>query len=470
MPSSLPCSGMRGVGALGVLVVSARELDRAEVLRLVVERRLGVGEAAERMGVTRRQASRLLKAFRTDGIAGLASKRRGRPSNRRHPEAFRSSVMAIVAERYADFGPTLATEKLAERHQIAVGKETLRCWMAADGLWATRTERRRRVQQPRARRERFGELIQIDGSLHWWFEDRGPRCSLLVFIDDATSRLLHLRFCPSESTFDYLQAAKASIDRHGKPLAYYSDKHSIFRTPKRAEKTGGEHNGMTQFGRALAELNVEPKVRASDIICANTPQAKGRVERANRTLQDRLVKELRLEGIATIKDANAFAPRFIEQHNARFAKEPASEIDAHRPLAAHESLDGAMCVKSERTVSASLTIIYDRVLFLLEPSDVTADLPRKRVTVCDYPDGRLEIEWRGVALPHQRFDKLQRVQRAPIVENKRLGSTLDLIAQQQGEREAAGRLRRSSKTPRRRGQNGHGFDVPAAAALRKHPA
>ena len=280
--------------------MSARELDRAEVLRLVVERRLGVNEAAERMGVTRRQASRLLKAFRADGVAGLVSKRRGRPSNRRHLEAFRSTVMTLVAEHYADFGPTLAAEKLLERHGIAVGKETLRGWMVADGLWQTRTERRKRVQQPRPRRERFGELVQIDGSQHWWFEDRGPKCTLIVFIDDATGRLLHLRFCPSESTFDYLQAATASIGEHGKPLAYYSDKHAIFRTPKAGRKTRGEHNGMTQFGRALDELNV-------DIICANTPQAKGRVERANRTLQDRLVKEMRLEGIATIEAANAFA-------------------------------------------------------------------------------------------------------------------------------------------------------------------
>ena len=160
---------------MGIVVVSARELDRAEILRLVVERRLGVGEAAERMGVTRRQASRLLRAFREEGVAGLASKRRGKPSNRRHPPAFRSEVMAIVAEHYADFGPTLAAEKLVERHAIAVGKETLRGWMVADGLWTTRTERRKRVHQPRPRRERFGELIQIDGSLHWWFEDRGPR-------------------------------------------------------------------------------------------------------------------------------------------------------------------------------------------------------------------------------------------------------------------------------------------------------
>ena len=147
--------------------MSARELDRAEVLRLVVERRLSVNDAAEQMGVTRRQVSRHLKAYRTDGVAGLVSKRRGKPSNRRRTQAFRSNVMALVREHYGDFRPTLAAEKLLERHGITIGKENLRGWMVADGIWTTRTQRKKRVQQPRARRERFGELIQIDGSLHW---------------------------------------------------------------------------------------------------------------------------------------------------------------------------------------------------------------------------------------------------------------------------------------------------------------
>ena len=358
-------------------------------------------------------------------------------------------MLEIIRTNYHDFGPTLAAEKLAELHEINVSKETLRNWMIVAGLWESRVERKKRVQQPRNRRECFGELIQIDGSLHWWFEDRGPRCSLLVFIDDATSKIVQLRFAPSESTFDYFHAARAYIDQYGKPIAFYSDKHTVFRTPKTARKTG---NGMSQFGRALNELNI-------DIICANSPQAKGRVERANKTLQDRLVKELRLRNISTIESANDYVPTFVEAFNAKFAKLPRNEKDVHRPLAQHENLDNAMCVKSERTLSNSLTLLYDKVMFILEPSDITAELSRKRVTVCDYPDGRIEIEYRGVLLPYRTFDKIREVNRASVVENKRLGPALELAAKLQAERE----VKRSQRTPRRRGQGEHMFSTPEHA-------
>ncbi|MCP5022281.1 MAG: ISNCY family transposase [bacterium] len=431
---------------MALLVMSRQELGRLEILQQVIDRRVGVMAAAGLMGLSRRQASRLLKAYVQDGPAGLISKKRSRPSNRRYSDGFRAYVIEIVRANYHDFGPTLAAEKLAERHEITLSKETLRTWMIEAGLWQSRKERKKRVQQPRNRRECFGELIQIDGSLHWWFEDRSPRCSLLVFIDDATSRIVQLRFAPSESTFDYFHAAKAYVKQYGKPLAFYSDKHAIFRTQKAGQKTG---NGMTQFGRALNELNI-------DIICANSPQAKGRVERANKTLQDRLVKELRLQGISTIEGANAFVPEFIETWNAKFAKPPHNELDLHRPLAPHETLDGAMCVKSERTVSNSLTLQYDKVLFILEPNEISAGLARKRVTVCDYPDGRLEIEYRGVNLAYRAFDKHRTVNRAKVVENKRLGETLGIIAAMQAERDEPRNVR---SAPRRRGQGPNMFQV-----------
>ena len=430
-----------------VLKMSKRELDRAETLQRVCDRGLSVTDAAEAMNVTRRHAARLLGAYRLQGTAGLMSKRRGRPSNRRHTDAFRGYVIELIGRYYPDFGPTLAAEKLAERHDVTVSKETVRQWMIEAGLWESRTERRKRVQQPRQRRARFGELVQIDGSLHWWFEMRGPKCALIVFIDDATGRILHLRFCPSESTFDYLQAAQASIERYGKPLAYYSDRHSIFRTPKVATKTGGEHHGMSQFGRSLDELNI-------DIICANSPQAKGRVERVNKTLQDRLVKELRLAGIASIEAANAFVPGFVNSFNARFAREAYSPDDAHRPLAAYEHLGGAMCVKSQRSVSGSLTLRYNRMLFVLEPNDISATLARKRVTVCDYPDGRLEIQHGGVCLPYRAFG-LKRQQRAEVVENKRLDEVLAIA-------ERMIPVKRSNNSPRRRGQANSRFHAPGS--------
>ena len=229
----------------------------------------------------------ILKAYKTRGPAGLVSKQRGRRSNRSYAASFKAYALSMVGERYHDFGPTLAAEKLAEEHAVFISKETLRQWLIEAGLWTPRRERARQVHQPRYRRDCLGELIQIDGSEHWWFETRGPKCTLLVYIDDATSRLMHLAFVKSESTFDYLRATRRYIEAHGKPVAFYSDKHGIFRVNARGAAGG---NGMTQFGRALHALNI-------DIICANTSQAKGRVERAHKTLQDRLVKEMRLAGI-----------------------------------------------------------------------------------------------------------------------------------------------------------------------------
>ncbi|MGA3063244.1 MAG: ISNCY family transposase [Methylocystis sp.] len=419
------------------------ESHRDRVLRDLAEKRLTVSEAAIQLRLCPRQVLRLAKAYRTRGPSALVSRSRGRPSNRSYPLALRAKVIEIIRERYADFGPQLASEKLAALHDIHLSRETVRSWMMADGLWKDRKQRMKPVHQPRHRRDSIGELVQIDGSDHFWFEGRGPRCTLLVFIDDASSRLMHLQFVETESTFDYFSATRAYIERHGKPVAFYSDKHATFRVNK-TDAVGG--NGMTQFGRALHELNI-------DIICANTSQAKGRVERANLTLQDRLVKELRLAGISTIASGNAFLQEFMASHNARFAKAPFNDKDLHRPLADHEDIDDAFAWKEERTVSTSLTLQYDKVIFILEPNDLTRGLARNRVTVVDRPDGRLAIRHKGVDLPYRTFDRLQQVDQAAIVENKHLGPVLAYIAERQKEMD----MTRSKKAPRRRGQTGHIF-------------
>src|ERR1700676_2322426 len=334
--------------------MSDGELTRLEVLRGLDQRRLTITAAAQLLGLERRQVFRLLKAYRTEGRAGLISKRRGRPSNRRKPKAVRTKALAIIRERYWDFGPTLAAEKLGELHGIVLGRETVRNWMIADGLWLDRKQRLKRVHQPRHRRECVGELVQIDGCEHWWFEDRGPQCTLLVFVDDATSRLMHLQFVESESTFAYFHAARAYLEAWGKPVALYSDKHGVFRV-NHPGALGGD--GMTQFGRALHALNI-------DIICANSSQAKGRVERAHKTLQDRLVKELRLAGASSLAEGNALLPGFLADYNARFAKAPFEERDVHRTLVVgHDDLDDAFAWKEDRTVSVNLPLQYDQVLF-----------------------------------------------------------------------------------------------------------
>jgi hypothetical protein len=298
-----------------VLSMSRTEIDRLHVLRDVIGERISAREAAQLMRMTPRQVFRLLRVYRADGPSALLSKRRGKPSNRSYPPVVRTEALALIRANYSDFGPTLAAEKLSERHGLRLGVETVRRWMLAEGLWKDRRQRLKPVHQPRHRRDCVGELIQIDGSEHWWFEDRGPQCTLLVFIDDATSRIMHLAFVETESTFDYFVAARTYLQHYGKPVAFYSDKHATFRVNKTGA-TGGD--GMTQFGRALHERNI-------DIICANTSQAKGRVERANLTLQDRLVKELRLAGISTMEAGNAFLPAFMEDYNRRFAKAPFSD-------------------------------------------------------------------------------------------------------------------------------------------------
>jgi hypothetical protein len=254
---------------------------------------------------------------------------------------------------------------------------------------------------------------------------------------------MHLKFVQSESTFDYFRSTQEYLEQHGKPIAFYSDKHAIFRVNK-AGAIGG--TGMTQFGRALHELNI-------DIICANTSQAKGRVERANKTLQDRLVKELRLASISTMEVANQFLPKFIVQFNRKFAKPARNDKDSHRPFTDYDNLDRAMSWQESRTVSKNLTIQYDKILFLLEPSDFSEGLKRKSVTVHDYPDGRLEIRYQGKGLPYSHFDKVSQVKQGEITSNKRLAAVLSQIKIQQESRAQT----RSKRAPKRQGQEGSRF-------------
>jgi transposase len=404
--------------------MSERDLRRVEVLAEVANGRRTVASAAAVLALSVRQAHRLLKRYRDRGAGGLAHKARGRPSNNRLRDEVRDRALALVRERYPDFGPTLAAETLAEKHDLRLSRETLRKWMAEAGLWLSRKQRRR-FHQPRLRRECLGELVQIDGSEHRWFEDRADPCTLLVFIDDATGRLMRLLFVPSESTFAYFEALRGYLEAHGRPVALYSDKHSVFRATKR-DAEGGQ--GMTQFGRALAELGIE-------ILCANSSQAKGRVERANRTLQDRLVKELRTAGISGIEAGNAFLPGFVARFDARFAFAPARPGDRHRPLTvAPDRLRQILCRRERRHVGRELTLSYDRLRIMLERNETTARLAGKYVDTHAFADGGLELRWRGLPLPYRAFDKEQRVSQAAIVENKRLGEVLAFIKKRQDER------------------------------------
>lgn len=364
--------------------MSVREADRLGVVRKVVAKRLLQREAAVRLGLSVRQVQRLVRRYRDDGAAGLVSKRRGRRPNNVIEADVRREVLDWVHKRYADFGPTLACEKLTEVHGYRLSVETLRQWMMAEGLWEAKSRRRVRVHQRRPRRSCFGELVQLDGSPHAWFEDRGERCTLIVFIDDATGRLMYLRFVPAETTQAYMEALGVYLGRYGRPVALYSDRHSIFRVNQ-----GRLEGKVTQFTRAVKTLDIEP-------IHANTPQAKGRVERANQTLQDRLVKELRLAGIDGMEAGNAFLPSFMADYNRRFAVAPKSKEDAHRAVL-HDAaeLDLILRLHAIRKLSKNLTFQYLNREYQITGQGKGYRLRGASVTVCDAFGGEVDVLCKG---------------------------------------------------------------------------
>ena len=406
---------------MGWVLMSERDVRRIEVLTEVFSGRRTVASAAVVLAITVRQVNRLLIRLRENGGGGLIHKGRGQSSNHRLSPGIRAYALELVSTKYADFGPTLATEVLLAKHDIQVGRETLRTWMVEDGLWLSRKQRRS-FHQPRLRRESYGELVQIDGSDHRWFEQRGEPCTLLVFIDDATSKLMQLRFVPSESTDSYFCALQGYLNDHGCPVAFYSDKHTVFRVNKPDAKGG---SGMTQFGRALAELNIE-------ILCANSSQAKGRVERANRTLQDRLVKELRLAGVSDMAAGNMFLPGFVKQFNEKFSVPAEKTENLHRKLNVQAArLADILCHREQRHVGQQLTLAYDRRQIILERSDLADGLAGQYVEIYDFADRPLEVRWKGHSLPYRVFSKDQRVSHTAIVENKRLSHALAMVKAQQ---------------------------------------
>ena len=285
--------------------------------------------------------------------------------------------------------------------------------MILEELWQPRKVRRKAVHQMRPRRACLGELVQIDGSRHAWFEDRGPVCTLLVYIDDATGRLMELFFVPVESTFGYCAATRHYLDRHGVPVAFYSDKNSIFKVNAPNALSG---SGMTQFGRAMKALDIE-------IICANTPQAKGRVERVNATLQDRLVKELRLNDISSMDAANSFVREYVTDFNRRFAVQPRSTQDAHRPLLfSEDELNIILSRQETRILSKNLTLQYHKVIYQIQTTRPTYALRKAQVTVCEDAQGEITILYKGRALDYSIFHRQQR--QAEVVMSKEIDTHL----------------------------------------------
>jgi transposase len=378
-----------------LLEMSAKEITRLEAMQKLKARQWTQTQAASQLKLSVRQVKRLYRAFRERGAKGLVSKRRGRPSPNRLAPEIRQQALDLILKHYRDFGPSLACEKLAERHELKISDESVRQMMIAEGLWKPKKARKLAVHQMRERRACFGELVQADGSDHKWFEDRAPRCTLLALLDDATSRVGSLLFVPEETYFGYGQAVRLYIARQGKPQAFYSDKHGIFRVNLPSSSDG---DALTQFGRAMRELDIQ-------ILCANTPQAKGRIERLFSTLQDRLVKELRLRGISDIVSANVFLPEYLDDHNRRFAIAPKSCLDAHRPLARNENLDRILAWQETRTLSSQLTLQYKKTVYQIHVPRPTYAMRKAPITVCESDQGLITLLYKDRPLEFSVFHR-----------------------------------------------------------------
>ncbi len=380
--------------------MSKRELGRVEVLARVRSKQLRVVDAAALLGVSYRQAKRLWKRYREEGAAGLKHRSAGRPSNRGYEPKFRQKVLRLVREKYGGpvgerFGPTLAAEHLASEDGLQVDAETLRRWMLAEGLWS-RERKRRRHRRRRERKEHFGELVQMDGSFHAWLEERGPQGCLIDLVDDATNTT-RAQLGEQETIWAVADGLRAWIERYGVPLALYVDWKNLYKRPATpGERLRGEEP-ITQFGRMCAKLGIE-------LIAANSPQAKGRVERVHGTHQDRLVKKLRRKEISSHEQANVYLERdYLPEHNRRFARAAARPENYHRRAPRAAELDRIFRLESERVISEDWVVRYENRFFQLEPQSRHYAPAKSKLLVCEGRHGRIAIEYRGRALRWQEI-------------------------------------------------------------------
>ncbi|HMK52761.1 MAG TPA: ISNCY family transposase [Thermodesulfobacteriota bacterium] len=362
------------------------ELKRLHVIQKVLEKVVKQVEAAEMLSLSARQIRRIVKRIRIEGERGIIHQSRGRPSNRRIPRKIRDKVMQLYRKQYQGFGPTLATEKLLERNGIGISDETLRKWLMEAGDWK-KIRKPRGHRQWRERKPHEGEMVQMDGSHHDWFEGRGPWCVLMGYIDDATGRVFG-RFYDYEGTIPAMDSFKRYIETHGLPMSVYLDRHTTYKSTGKATIQDELKNTrpLSEFERALKELGVE-------VIHANSPQAKGRIERLFGTLQDRLVKEMRLRGIRTIEEANHFLEEYLPGYNRRFAVCPKEKGDLHRAVDRRVKLEEILCIKTERTLRNDFTVAHHKKLYQIEDK-----VRGTRVIVQERLDGSLVIVYKGQRL------------------------------------------------------------------------
>jgi hypothetical protein len=362
------------------------EIKRLHVIRKVLERVIKQVEAAEILLLSGRQIRRIVKRIRCEGDRGIVHQSRGRASNRRTPDKVKDKVIRLYRAQYKDFGPTLASEKLSERDGIGISGETLRRWLLEAGDWK-RSRKGRKHRQWRERKHHYGEMVQIDGSHHAWFEERGPGCVLMGYIDDATGKVF-ARFYPYEGSLPAMDSFKRYSKKYGLPMKVYLDKHTTYKSTARPtiQDELDQVEPLSQIERALKELGVE-------VLHAHSPQAKGRIERFFRTLQDRLVKEMRLRGIRTLEEANQFLEEYLPVYNRRFSVCPKGKDNFHRPLPKGLVLDTILCIKTERSLRNDFTVAHNRKLYQIEDS-----VKASKVTVQQRVDGSMIMTHKGRSL------------------------------------------------------------------------
>ena len=380
------------------LLMSQKERDRLRILSRVKGGWIKIKKAAELLGLSYRHCRRIYKRYLEEGDTGLIHRSRGKPSNRRKDPVLREAVIFRYDERYKGFGPTLACEKL-EKEGYFLDHETLRRWLIEEGVWK-KQRRSKKHRSWRKRKEHFGELVQLDGSHHDWFEGRGKKAVLINMVDDATGTTF-CRFHEGETTCAVMLTMWEYIGRYGIPRAVYVDRDSIYKTnrqPTISEELKGERP-LTQLGRALEELGVK-------IVTAQSPQAKGRVERSNGTHQDRLVKELRLENIDNLKEANTLLEStYLAELNERFAIEPESEVDLHRTVEEGLDLKRVFCFKKDRVVDNDWTIRWKRRIFQIVKDNMVLPRARVKVVVQEWLNGTIHIVYRGEELRYREIEK-----------------------------------------------------------------
>ena len=389
--------------------MSLKEAKRLSVMQQVDKNILTLRQASEELALSLRQMKRVRKRYRLEGILGLISRHVGKIGPNRIDREIKTEVLKILhSEDYNGFGPTFARDKIEERQGYCLSSETIRKWMIEQELWVAKRKRKCKIHQRRARRARFGELLQGDGSRHAWFEDRGPECTIVLFVDDATSKITTGKFVPAETTESYQQILKEHLYRYGRPKALYVDKHSIFRT-SRENSVAQERE--THFGRVLRELRIE-------LICAHSPQAKGRVERANGTLQDRLIKEMRLQKICTIEEANRYLPVFIDNYNKKYGVEPREKQDAHRRFNKKVDLDRLFAKQATRKIAKDLSFSYQGVTYQIHV-DTPNRFTKMYVNILDRPGKPLLIECAGKGYTYTRWND-QVSQKPKVFDSKEL--------------------------------------------------